>query len=196
MRTFRGTAALALVLALVRCSSAPAPAPKPPAEPGPAAASTTPEVAVGTVKVTAASLNVRSEPRADAPIVGQVKRGARLSLIRSEHGWSRVQAAGREAGWVLSQHVAAIKGCMPDADFRMVKTPTLAFSDRGAHGKVVVEATVDVRGAVTATKIVSNSTGDATLASMAEKEIRAARFSPPVRDCAPRAFFYTYQRDF
>jgi outer membrane biosynthesis protein TonB len=61
---------------------------------------------------------------------------------------------------------------------------------------VVIEATVDAKGSVTATRVVSNETHDDALASLAEREIRGARFAPPVRNCVPRAFFFTYKRAF
>ena len=36
----------------------------------------------------------------------------------------------------------------------------------------------------------------AALASIAEKEIRSAKFIPPVRDCVKRSFIFTYKRAF
>jgi hypothetical protein len=201
MRSTRNVAAatvLAVACLLVRCASAPAPSEAPPepivvsAEPAAAA----PENPVGTVKVTATTLNVRSEPRADATIVSQVRRGDRLGLIRSERGWSRVRVASGAIGWVSAQHVAAIKGCPPDSDFRFTRTPTPSFSDSGAHGLVVIEATIDTKGVVTSARLISNSTSDASLAALAEREIRGARFVAPVRNCVPRAFIYAYKRSF
>jgi hypothetical protein len=53
-----------------------------------------------------------------------------------------------------------------------------------------------VSGNVTRTKVVSNSTGDEALAFLAEREIKAAKFSPPIRNCAPREFVFTYRRTF
>lgn len=72
----------------------------------------------------------------------------------------------------------------------------LSFSDSGAHGAVVVEATVNAKGVVTSTRVISNATGDESLAFLAQKEIRAAKFSPPIRGCVPRAFIFTYRRTF
>ena len=83
-----------------------------------------------------------------------------------------------------------------ESDSALTQTPTLAFSDSSAHGIVVVDATVNTKGNVTGTKVVSNSTGDEALAFLAEKEIKAARFSPPIRNCVPRAFIFTYRRTF
>ncbi|HKR63872.1 MAG TPA: TonB family protein, partial [Thermoanaerobaculia bacterium] len=64
------------------------------------------------------------------------------------------------------------------------------------HGIVVVEASVNAKGVVTGTRVVSNSTGDDALGFLAEREIKSARFSPPLRDCVARAFIFTYRRTF
>ena len=58
---------------------------------------------------------------------------------------------------------------------------------------VVIEAGVDAKGNVLSTRVVSNSTGDAALT---EQELRQAKFAPPVRNCAAKAFVYTYKRAF
>jgi len=31
---------------------------------------------------------------------------------------------------------------------------------------------------------------------IAEREVRNARLAPPIRNCAPKAFFFTYKRAF
>lgn len=49
---------------------------------------------------------------------------------------------------------------------------------------------------VTATKVVTNGTGDEALAFLAEKEIRSASFEAPVRNCVRRSFIFTYKRTF
>ncbi|HEV7240866.1 MAG TPA: hypothetical protein VGQ36_16630 [Thermoanaerobaculia bacterium] len=51
-------------------------------------------------------------------------------------------------------------------------------------------------GSVTNTKLVSNGTGDEALAFLAQREIQGAKFSPPIRNCAPRSFIFTYTRTF
>ena len=185
-------ALVALVLIAAACSS-PAPQQEPEVVPSQPSMQST-------VYVTATTLNLREDASGSAKVVGQVKRGDALTLLSQQNGWSRVRLASGETGWVSSQHVSATKprpkkaGC--DSEFSFVKTPLPSFSDSGAHGLVVVDATVNTKGEVTATKIVSNSTGDTSLASLAEREIRSATFKPPYRDCVPRAFIFTYKRTF
>ncbi len=185
------------LLVVAACAQPPAPKPSPetpvskPAE----------EKIVGSVRVTASTLNVREEPKSNATVIKQVKRGDLLSLIATDGGWSRVKLATGEVGWVFSQYLSSGKprsrrGCPPDSDFGFVKAPLAAFSEGGPHGLVVVDATVNTAGDVIATKVISNTTGEEAIGKMAEREIRAAKFIPPYRDCVPKTFIFTYKRTF
>jgi TonB family protein len=208
MRPFLLLAALLVVF--LRCA---APAPPPAVAPEPAAPAPAPvleeEKIVGTVTVTASALNVRREPSTDAEVVTQVKKGTALDVLSADESWTKVRLAGGETGFVASRFVAVPgakpakgsggsrkKGCPPDSDFAFLETPTPRFSDSGAHGVVVVEATVSASGTVTSTKLISNSTGDEALAFLTQSEIKSAKFSPPIRKCVPKAFIFTYTRTF
>jgi hypothetical protein len=208
MRRLALPLAFALVV-LVRCAAPPPPAPAPTLEPPPPAPTAPTEpAAVGTVRVTTATLNVRKEPATTGDIVAQVKRNDRLALLATRGEWSNVRMADGTTGWVSSKLVASNvpssggaprrpSNCPPDSDFRFTQAPVPSFSDdQKAHGIVVVDANVDTRGVVTSTKITSNTTGDPTLGTLAEREIRNAKFAPPVRDCVPKAFIFTYKRSF
>lgn len=200
-----------IVALLLVCSCAAPPPPAPlaaPELPAPPAAAPVEEVVSGTVHVTASALNVRREPSADGEVIVQVKKGTALGVLRSDESWMKVRLADGSAGWVAERFVAregasqkkraAAKrgGCAADSDFAFLETPMPVFSDSGAHGLVIVEATVNAKGSVTSTKVVSNATGDEALAFLAAREIQSAKFSPPIRDCGPRAFVYTYRKMF
>jgi uncharacterized protein YgiM (DUF1202 family) len=191
---------------LFSCAAPPPPTPVPaPVAPPPPAVQEEEKV-IGTVRVTASALNVRSEASTEAEVVTQVKRGQTFDVLREGESWVKVKLVSGETGWVAARFVTSgdsrkkhsIRkgGCPSDSDYAFTETPTLAFSDSGAHGIVVVEATVNAKGLVTATKLVSNGTGDETLAFLAEREIKGAQFSPPIRNCAPRSFIFTYRRTF
>lgn len=191
-------ASIALILAACAGPPAPPPASQPPQQvevPGE-------ENAIGTVKVTATTLNVRREASPAADVVAQVRKGERLALLASGDEWDRVRLGNGAVGFVSAQHVIregaprARRGCAPDSDYQFVKTPTPSFSDSGAHGMVTVEANVDSRGNVTSTRVIGNTTGDNSLGGLAEGEIRQAKFSPPVRNCVAKAFIFTYKRAF
>jgi hypothetical protein len=196
------------LLVLVACGGsqpAPSPAPEPaPVTPAPAAPARADERVIGTVRVNVSTLNVRREASGTAEVIGRVRRGERLTLISESGDWLRVRFNDGTTGFVSAQHVvrdgAAARprrsGCRPDSAYMFINTPKPSFSEGGPHGMVVIEATVDASGNVTATRVVSNETGEASLAALAEREISGARFAPPIRNCVPRAFIFTYKRAF
>jgi uncharacterized protein YgiM (DUF1202 family) len=197
--------AVALALFAAACAAPPPPPPAPaPADPPPASAPTPAEErAVGTVRVNASTLNVRAAASASSEIVSRARRGEKLAVLEDSGSWLRVRLGDGTTGWVAAQHIvregAAARprrGCPPDSDYSFIKTPKPAFSDSSAHGIVIVEAGVDVKGNVVSTRVVSNTTGDPSLAVLAERELREARFAPPVRNCVAKAFIYTYKRAF
>ena len=184
------------------CASPPPPVAAPETLPPPPARPSTENV-LGTVRVTASALNVRNSASTDAEVIVQVKRGTSLDVLAEDDTWTKVKLPGGEVGWVASRFVTSGKletakkkkgGC--ESDFAFIETPTLAFSDRARPGMVVVEASVNTKGLVTKTKVISNTTGEESLAFLAEREIRSAKFSPPMRNCVPRAFVFTYRRTF
>lgn len=201
------------LLVVFACASPAPPSPAAPPEtppPPPPAAPAEPQV-IGTVRVTASALNVRRDASAEGELLAQVKKGTSLSVLEHGDSWTKVKLASGEVGWVASRFVSSGNapaksgssskgksrpGCPADSDYAFTETPTLAFSDRGAHGIVVVEASVNAKGTVTSTKVTSNTTGDDTLAFLAEKEIKGAKFSPPIRNCVARSFIFTYRRTF
>jgi uncharacterized protein YgiM (DUF1202 family) len=199
-------AALTLVC-LVTCAPAPAPvgppvAPAPPLPSEPAAEETT-----RTVYVTASALNVRSEPSTEGEVVSQAKRGTALTVVTDGEEWLKVRLADGREGWVAERFVGAQAGTTTTAskpsgkrgcesDYAFIRTPSLSFTEHDAHGLVIVEATVNTKGDVTATKVISNTTGDQNAGAVAEKEIRSAKFAPPTRNCQPRSFIFTYRRTF
>jgi uncharacterized protein YgiM (DUF1202 family) len=200
----------ALVLAMTVLTHCAAPAPPPPApapepEPAPVTAPTEP-AAVGTVRVTVSTLNVRKEPATVSDVVAQAKKGDKLALLATRADWSNVRLADGTTGWVSSKLVsndAAAStsrrrgNCAPDSEYRFVQAPVPSFSDNATvHGIVTVEANVNPQGIVMSTKVVSNTTNDAASAALAEHEIRNAKFAPPVRNCVPKAFIFTYTRTF
>jgi len=184
------------------------PAPEPAPEPRPAAPVPAPvqneERATGTVRVNVSTLNIRGDASTSSEIIGHARRGERLNVIGDSGDWLRVKLNDGTTGWVSSQLVvregAAARprrsGCAPDSNYSFVSAPKPSFSENGPHGMVVIEASVDARGIVTSTRVVSNETHDDALASLAEREIRNARFAPPIRNCVPKAFLFTYKRAF
>src|SRR5262249_1671068 len=143
-------------------------APPPPA-PAPALQAPGEEKPIGTVRVTATTLNVRREAAASSEVVAQGRRGERLALLTAGDQWLRVRLGNGAIGFVSVDHVIREgvprrRGCAPDADFSFLRTPVPDLRENGtAHGIVMVDANVDTKGNVTSTKVVGNTTGDASL---------------------------------
>ncbi len=189
---------LALLCLAGACRTATPPPPPPPAVAPPAAAAGVEPAPPQTfVRVTGSRLNVRQAPATSAPAVARVKRGERLAVLGRDGEWLRVALAGGVDGWVSARYVRADTPCPADKPgAELLSDPPLSFSDGASAGKVVIEATVGASGKVAATKVVADSTGTPALVKRAEDEVRAFRFSPPVRDCRARPFVYTYTRNF
>lgn len=63
-------------------------------------------VAHSSVVVTAALLNIRSGPGLHNHCVGQIHRGATLSIIGTSAGWYNVRTSGGVNGWVMAQYTS------------------------------------------------------------------------------------------
>lgn len=155
-----------------------------------------------TVYVTASSVNVRRDPSMAGEVLKQAKKNEPLTQLSSVEDWTKVQLADGTEGWVASRFISTSRsapaskpGC--NTDFAFIKTPKPAFAEGATkHGLVVVDAYVSASGDVTSTKVITNETGDPKLASLAESEIRSAKFEAPKRGCVARAFIFTYKRSF
>jgi TonB family protein len=200
---------LALALLIAACAAPPpTPTPIPPPAPSPSPSSqpaAADERAIGSGRVNASLLNVRREPSLQGEVVGHARRGERVTILGESGEWLRVRTGGGEVGWVSSQHVARDGaatttsrrgGCPPDSDYRFLAPPRPSFNENGPHGVVTIEASVNAQGTVTSAKVISNTTGAEALAVIAAREITAAKFAPPVRNCVARAFLFTYRRAF
>ncbi len=102
-----GLAALALLALLAVFGSACHQAEEPPRdfESTPVAPAPAPPAAQLEV-VVASSLNVRSAPGAEHPIVGRLARGEEVSVLEEADGWKRIRReAGGLEGWVAGIYV-------------------------------------------------------------------------------------------
>lgn len=201
-RLWRVLGALSLLVGLLvlqACASAPPPPPPPP-EPPPAPV----EVVVAPppppppvhVRVTGSSLNVREGAGTSFKSIAKARKNDRLLVLEEQGEWIRVQVRPEQVGWVNAKYVKKEQPCPADKSTAEILNEPDAVLRSAGTGRVVLEATVSARGEVSTVKLVENSTGDEGLRRQAESELRALRFSPPVRDCKPRPFVYVYTRSF
>jgi uncharacterized protein YgiM (DUF1202 family) len=189
---------LSLLGGLAACkTAAPPPPPPAPAPVVPVAEAPPAPPAQQYVRVTGSRLNVRERPTTSAVTVARVKKGERLVVLGREDDWIQVRLPDGTAGWVYGKYVHDEEPCMPDkATAELLSGVPLSFTEGGSVGKVVLEVTVDATGSVASTKLVHDTTGIPELVQRAESEAKTLKFSPPVRNCHPVAFLYTFTRNF
>lgn len=184
----------AALLGTLSCKSTPPPPPPPPtptAETGQA-----PQAPLMFVKVIGNRLNVRAGASSTAAVVTKLKKGDRIGVLSENGGWFEVRLADGSSGWVSAQFVRKDLPCAPDkSTAEVLNDPPISLVE-GAHGRIVVDATVNAEGVVTATKLIQNTTGVPELAQKAVDEVHQLKFAPPVRNCKPVAFVYTYTRSY
>ena len=189
-------AGAALLVLAAGCRSVP-----PPAAPAPAPVTAAPEAAPTpppeVVRVTGSTLNVRQDPTTTAAVTARVKRGEGLVVLGRDGGWVHVRVPAGAEGWVSARYVRSEAPCPADKPgAELLSDVPLSFSEGASVGKVVIEATIDATGSVASTRAVTDTTGMPELVERAESEVRALKFSPPIRNCRPVPFLYTYTRNF
>ncbi|HPC84076.1 MAG TPA: SH3 domain-containing protein [Thermoanaerobaculaceae bacterium] len=197
-RSWTLAAVLAGVVLGQACATVQPPAPPPEPPPAPVEVVRLPEPAPPPpvyVRVSGTTLNVREGAGTSFKVVGKAARGERLLVLGEEGDWLEVRLTPERTGWVHGKYVRREEPCPPDKNTaEILDEPDVVLRPDGP--RVVLEATVNARGEVTAVKLVENTTGDDALRWRAEAELRALRFSPPVRNCKPRPFIYTFTRTF
>ncbi|HNX49346.1 MAG TPA: SH3 domain-containing protein [Thermoanaerobaculaceae bacterium] len=186
------------ILLLQACASVSPPAPPP--EPPPAAVEVIvappPPPPPAYVRVTGSSLNVREGAGTTFRAVAKARKNDRLLVVEEQGGWTKVQVRPDQTGWVDARYVRREEPCPADKSTAEILNGPDAVLRPAGTGRVVLEATVSTKGEVTAVKLVENTTGSDDLRFRTESELRALRFSPPVRNCKPRPFIYVYSRAF
>jgi N-acetylmuramoyl-L-alanine amidase len=99
-----------------------------------------------TAKVYANSLNVRSEPAANAAITGSLANGAVVTVTDEQHGWLKVRA-GSVSGWVAGYYLKRTSGAssagVPSASTTNTSVKTAVLSGGTA---VVTASSLRIRG--------------------------------------------------
>lgn len=193
-----GLGSVALLVWLQGCAAtAPPPTAEKPPEVAEVVAAPVPETAPAVFAwVTGSTLNVREGAGTGHKVVGSARRGERLAVVGEDGEWLKVQLGPEKTGFVHGKFVSRNDPCPADKNTaEILNEPDVVLRPAGV-GRVVLEATVSPRGEVTTVKFVENSTGSEEFRRQAEGELRALRFSPPIRNCKPRSFIYVYSRAF
>lgn len=139
-------------------------------------------------------LNVREQPNDNAPILATYSNGEAISVLAEKGEWSEVRTGDR-AGWAKTAELTTAEAKVaqdtnPQPQFRVMPLPVSAPSTRG---EVYIEADVNTEGEVTATRVISNTTGVPALAEQNANALKSARFYPMVVKGERRQFKYYHR---
>ncbi|MGL5693945.1 MAG: 3D domain-containing protein [Peptostreptococcaceae bacterium] len=58
-----------------------------------------------TGKVTVSALNVRSGPSVKYKVIGKLKKGNKVTILKSSKGWHKVRLSNKKEGWVSDDYI-------------------------------------------------------------------------------------------
>jgi TonB family protein len=140
-------------------------------------------------------LPIRRGPQDDAPVIATYSRGSSVSVLSHRGDWDEVRVADR-SGWVRAAALGtASEAQKAEADiltpsFRVAPAPV---TSSGAHGEIVLEASVNQDGEVLDVRLLTNTTGSPELAARNTRSLRLARFEPIMQHGARKPFTYEYR---
>ena len=149
---------------------------------------------IGVWYVGAPELAVREQPNESAPVIATYQSGEAISVLARQGEWAEVRTGDR-AGWAKMSDLSTAEAQQKEQDdptpkFRVMPLPVTA---PGARGEIYIEADVNTDGDVLSTRVITNTTGSATLAAQNEAALRAGKFHPIVQNNERRPFKYYHR---
>ena len=123
--------------------------------------STEARLAIAIEYVRGDGLEVHAKPSADSPVVANYSAGESVSVLSKQGDWAEVRTSNG-SGWARTSSLArSVEAKQVEADnstprFRKAPSPV---TQPGAHGEIVIEATVNTDGEVTSVNTTRNTTG-------------------------------------
>ena len=152
-----------------------------------------PREAIAVAYVQAEKLPVHTTTSDSSPVITTYAGGETVSVLSKQGDWSEVRTSDG-SGWVhasdLGDNAKQIEADNLSPRFRRAPMPV---SQPGAHGDIILEADVNSDGDVTAVRILTNSTGSASLAESNAEALRQAHFLPIVQRGQRRNFTYEHR---
>ncbi|MBV8516071.1 MAG: SH3 domain-containing protein [Acidobacteria bacterium] len=144
--------------------------------------------------VGAPELPVHAKADDQSEVIATYQNGEAMSVLSEKGDWVEVRS-GDGSGWAHKTDLTTAEAKRsaeenPEPKFRIMPLPVSA---PGAHGEVYIEADVNTDGDVTATRLISNSTGSTALAAQNENALKSAKFYPIIVRNERRAFKYYHR---
>ena len=139
-------------------------------------------------------LVVHAKPSDSSPVIANFTSGESVSVLSKQGEWSEVRTPDG-SGWSHTSSLSEAAEAKSEEDnatprFRKAPSPV---TQPGASGEIVIEATVNTDGDVTAVKVTRNTTGSDALAFKNSAAIQGAKFQPIVQKGRRREFVYEYR---
>ena len=139
------------------------------------------------------ALAIHAAPSDSAPVIARYDSGEAVSVLSRKGEWSEVRTASG-SGWARAADLASAAESKAESDtvkarFRLAPAPV---TQPGAHGEILLVASVNSDGEVIDVKVEQNTTGSRSLEAMNIAALRQARFFPIVRHGKRTPFLYDY----
>jgi uncharacterized protein YgiM (DUF1202 family) len=151
--------------------------------------------AIAVEYVRADELKIHARPSDDSPILATYSRGGSVSVLSRRGDWTEVRVADR-SGWTHAASLASAaeaKKSEVDNLTPRFRVPPSPITSPGAHGEIILEASVNQDGEVIDVRTSVNTTGNADLASKNGNALRTARFEPIIQHGTRTPFTYEYR---
>jgi uncharacterized protein YgiM (DUF1202 family) len=143
--------------------------------------------------VTAPELQVHAKAEETAPVIATFQNGEAVSILAKTGDWAEVRTGDR-SGWVKASDLGDAAAAKeqnenPQPRFRRMPAPV---TNPGAHGEIVLEASVNTDGDVVDVRTLANTTGSESLAAQNAAALSQAKFYPIMHNGEKVPFKYDH----
>jgi TonB family protein len=139
--------------------------------------------------VRAPEVIIHGRPSDAAPVVTKYQNGEAVDILSRRGDWTEIRMASG-SGWVHSADVAPAAATPADDTKPHFRREPAPVTEPGAHGEMVLEASVNSDGQVVAVRVVRNTTGSRSLEAKNINSLQQALFEPMVRHGQRMPFTY------
>jgi outer membrane biosynthesis protein TonB len=152
-------------------------------------------IAVRYVSVPKAEIRSSASPTAE--VISTRKVGEKVSVLADQGEWSEVEVTLGSSGWIQKSALSdAPESGSTSENVRFATPPNPVYSQGGAKGEILLEASVNTDGDVTSVRTILNTTGNAALEARNQEELKRAKFYPMIRNGKTEPFIYVHRAQY
>jgi len=140
------------------------------------------------------ALAIHEKPSDGSPVIARYDSGESVSVLSRSGDWAEVRTA-TGSGWARASGLASAteaKATESDSTTARFRTAPAPVTEPGAHGEILLVASVNSDGEVLDVTVERNTTGSRSLEVKNVIALRRARFFPMVRHGKRTPFVYDY----